>query len=225
MADKFGKVNFNDYKPLRDVIFESLREAIINGDLKPGERLLEIHLANKMGVSRTPVREAVRKLELEGFVTMIPRRGAMVADLSTKQIKEVLEIRASLDGLAAELACERITEDKLQQLKDIQQSFIVSVEKENIQNAIKRDVEFHERIYEAAHNDRLLSIVNNLREQMQRFRVMYIRDIRALKSLIDEHEEIINAIERKDKESARIAAQQHIDNQENEIAKRVVQSN
>lgn len=217
MADKFSKVNFNDYKPLRDVIFEALREAIIIGELKPGERLMEIQLSEKMGVSRTPVREAIRKLELEGFVDMIPRRGAQVADLSNKQIADVLEVRASLDGLATQLATQRITKDELDALKNIQAQFCSSVEKENIQGAIKKDAEFHDIIYSASRNERLVTILNNLREQVHRFRVMYIKDIGSLRTLIEEHDEIVRAIEQKDIAGGIQAAQDHIHNQEARI--------
>ena len=79
--------NTNDYLPLRDVVFNTLRESILKGEMKPGERLMEIHLANKLGVSRTPIREAIRKLELEGLVTMIPRRGAEVAQITAKSLR------------------------------------------------------------------------------------------------------------------------------------------
>ena len=108
--------NENDYLPLRDVVFNTLRTSILTGELKPGERLMEIHLADKLGVSRTPIREAIRKLELEGLVTMIPRRGAEVAQITEKNLRDVLEVRRALDALAVELACERITEDELAEL-------------------------------------------------------------------------------------------------------------
>ena len=81
----------DEYLPLRDVVFNTLRQAILTGEMKPGERLMEIHLANKLGVSRTPIREAIRKLELEGLVVMIPRRGAEVAQITWKNLKDVLE--------------------------------------------------------------------------------------------------------------------------------------
>ena len=96
--------NTNDYLPLRDVVFNTLRESILKGEMKPGERLMEIHLANKLGVSRTPIREAIRKLELEGLVTMIPRRGAEVAQITAKSLRDVLEVRQALDALAMELS-------------------------------------------------------------------------------------------------------------------------
>mgnify|MGYP000572707246 CR=1 FL=1 len=114
---EFEANNENDYLPLRDVVFNTLRTSILTGELKPGERLMEIHLADKLGVSRTPIREAIRKLELEGLVTMIPRRGAEVAQITEKNLRDVLEVRRALDALAVELACERITEDELAELK------------------------------------------------------------------------------------------------------------
>ena len=109
-------VNSDEYLPLRDVVFNTLRQAILTGEMKPGERLMEIHLANKLGVSRTPIREAIRKLELEGLVIMIPRRGAEVAQITWKNLKDVLEVRKALDVLAIELACERMTQEELQKL-------------------------------------------------------------------------------------------------------------
>ena len=111
--ENLTKLNLDEYKPLRDVVFENLRGAIVEGRLKPGERLMEVQLAEQLGVSRTPVREAIRKLELEGLVVMLPRKGAYVANMSLKDLIDVLEIRASLEGLAASLAAERITDEDI----------------------------------------------------------------------------------------------------------------
>ena len=218
-------MNLNDYKPLREVIFNTLREAIIVGELKPGERLMEVQLAEKMGVSRTPVREAIRKLELEGLVDMLPRKGAHVADLSVKDIMDVLEVRSTLDGLASMLSAERITDEELKELKHIHTQFINYVEKDNLQGSIKKDVEFHDVIYRSSRNDKLIQIANNLREQVQRFRVIYIKDYSSTRELIKEHVEILESITRKDPELARKCAQMHILNQEETIIKAVKKSN
>ena len=113
----FLQSEMNEFLPLRDVVFNTLRQAILTGELKPGERLMEIHLANRLGVSRTPIREAIHKLELEGLVTMIPRRGAEVAQITEKSMSDVLEVRRALDALCAELACDRITEAGLESLR------------------------------------------------------------------------------------------------------------
>ena len=117
------KVNMNEYLPLRDVVFNTLRQAILKGELEPGERLMEIQLADRLGVSRTPIREAIRKLELEGLVLMIPRKGAEVAKISEKSLRDVLEVRRSLEELAIELACQRMTEDDIKELEEAQEAF------------------------------------------------------------------------------------------------------
>lgn len=117
------KVNMNEYLPLRDVVFNTLRQAILRGELKPGERLMEIQLANKLGVSRTPIREAIRKLELEGLVLMILRKGAEVAEITEKNMRDVLEVRKALEELAVQLACEKITDEEIEEMKKAAEEF------------------------------------------------------------------------------------------------------
>jgi DNA-binding GntR family transcriptional regulator len=221
MAGKLTKVNLNDYKPLREVIFNTLREAIIVGELKPKERLMEVQLANKMGVSRTPVREAIRKLELEGLVEMLPRKGAHVADLSVKDIMDVLEVRSTLDGLASSLSAVRITDEELKELKHVQSQFVNYIDKDNLQGSIKKDVEFHDIIYRSSRNVKLIQIANNLREQVQRFRVIYLKDFSSSKELVKEHMDILDSILRKDPEASKMYAQKHINNQEETIIKAI----
>lgn len=225
MSRKLAKINLNDYKPLREVIFTTLRDAIIVGELRPGERLMEVKLAEKMGVSRTPVREAIRKLELEGLVDMIPRKGAHVADLSVKDIVDVLEVRASLDGLAALLAAERITDEEIDELNHVNSQFVSFLQKENLQGSIKKDVEFHEIIYRSSRNEKLIQIVSNLREQVQRFRVIYLKDYVNPKELEKEHKDIIDAICSKDSEISRKVAQNHIKSQQESIINAIKRSN
>lgn len=221
MGGKLSKVNLNDYKPLREVIFNTLREAIIVGELKPGERLMEVQLAEKMGVSRTPVREAIRKLELEGLVVMAPRKGAHVAELSIKDIVDVLEVRASLDGLATALCAERITSDEIKELKHVLGQLVGYIEKGNLQGSIKKDIEFHEIIYRSSRNDRLMQIISNLREQVMRYRVMYLKEYSNPKELIKEHMGIFEAITSKNGESAQRSAESHIKNQETAVIKAI----
>ena len=117
MTNNFD-VKMDEYLPLRDVVFKTLRQAILKGELEPGERLMEIQLAERLGVSRTPIREAIRKLELEGLVLMIPRKGAEVARISENNLRDVLEVRRTLEELAVDLACQRMTEEELEQMID-----------------------------------------------------------------------------------------------------------
>jgi DNA-binding GntR family transcriptional regulator len=174
-----------------------------------------------MGVSRTPVREAIRKLELEGLVEMLPRKGAHVADLSVKDIMDVLEVRSTLDGLASALSAARITDEELKELKHVQSQFANYVEKDNFQGTVKKDVEFHDIIYRSCRNDKLIQIINNLREQAQRFRVVYLKDYSNPKDIVTEHAEIIEAITGRDAAAAQVTAQKHIKNQEVAIIKSI----
>ena len=207
------QVTMDEFLPLRDVVFNTLRQAILTGELKPGERLMEIHLANKLGVSRTPIREAIRKLELEGLVTMIPRRGAEVAQITEKSMNDVLEVRRAMDALCVELACDRITPEELQDLKKACDTFEAAVKTDDIKQIAQADVALHDIIVQATGNQRLIQLVNNLSEQMYRYRVEYLKREDAHETLLAEHERIIETIEKRDKEEAMKAVSRHIDNQ------------
>ncbi|MBQ7775143.1 MAG: GntR family transcriptional regulator [Lachnospiraceae bacterium] len=211
------QIQMNEFLPLRDVVFNTLRQAILTGDLKPGERLMEIHLANKLGVSRTPIREAIRKLELEGLVTMIPRRGAEVAQITEKSMNDVLEVRRAMDALCVELACERISEEELKALENACDAFAEAVKGGDIKVIAKADVALHDIIVQATGNLRLVQLINNLSEQMYRYRFEYLKDTSQHQNLIEEHRMIYESIVKKDKQAASNAAKLHIDNQEKAI--------
>ena len=213
----FLQSNMDEFLPLRDVVFNTLRQAILTGELKPGERLMEIHLADRLGVSRTPIREAIRKLELEGLVTMIPRRGAEVAQITEKSMKDVLEVRRALDALCAELACDRITDEELENLRLACDAFETAVKTKDAKKIAQADVALHDIIVRATGNQRLIQLVNNLSEQMYRYRFEYIKDSSQHQNLIDEHRIIYQSIVFKDKKTAADAARTHIDNQEKAI--------
>jgi len=221
MENDFLELNLDNYKPLREVVFKSIRGAILSGVLKPGERLMEVQLAEKLGVSRTPVREAIRKLELEGLIVMMPRKGAYVADLSIKDIMDVLEIRTALEGLASGLAALRITDEEVEELKLTALHFHQAIEADDFDRIIQMDIEFHDRIFKAARNEKLIQINNNLREQVQRFRIMYIRKSNKSKDLVEAHYEIAEAISKRDAEMADKLAKKHIENAEKYIMKTV----
>jgi len=214
---KLNSIKLDNYKPLRELVFETLRKAIISGDLKSGERLMEVQLAEELGVSRTPVREAIRKLELEGLVVMVPRKGAYVAGVSLKDVAEVFEIRASLEGLAASLAAERITEDEIEHLERLLVQIKSCVDEGNIEKLIHKDEEFHDSLYKAARNEKLVQIINNLREQIHRFRVTSLTNPNRAKELFEEHKRIVEALADRDSDLARKITQEHIENVENNI--------
>ena len=217
----FLQSNMDEFLPLRDVVFNTLRQAILTGELKPGERLMEIHLADRLGVSRTPIREAIRKLELEGLVTMIPRRGAEVAQITEKSMKDVLEVRRALDALCAELACDRITDEELENLRLACDAFETAVKTKDAKKIAQADVALHDIIVRATGNQRLIQLVNNLSEQMYRYRFEYIKDFSQHERLVEEHRIIYESIVNKDKETAAEAAKTHIDNQKKAIIRQI----
>lgn len=205
----------DEYLPLRDVVFKTLRQGILTGELKPGERLLEMHLAQRLGVSRTPIREAMRKLELEGLVVMVPRRGAEVANISSKTLKDVLEVRDALDSLAVELACERITQEGLEELRQACDAFARTTREKELDatKIAKADVALHDVIVRATGNERLQQMISNLSEQMYRYRFEYIKDASFHARLIEEHERLYEYIRLGDKQKAVEEVTKHIHNQ------------
>lgn len=211
----------NAYLPLRDVVFKTLRQAILTGELKPGERLMEIHLANKLGVSRTPIREAIRQLELEGLVIMVPRKGAQVASITEKSMRDVLEVRLALEKLAVELACSRISDECKGKLEETLVEFEKATETGDASAIAKADVAFHDAIFVATGNMRLGQMVNNLAEQMYRYRFEYIKDESGHKRLKEEHRRIYSAIIEGDVSRAMEEISVHIKNQEESIIKQI----
>lgn len=209
----------DEYLPLRDVVFKTLRQAILRGELEPGERLMEIQLAERLGVSRTPIREAIRKLELEGLVLMIPRKGAEVAKISESNLRDVLEVRRSLEELAIDLACQRMTPEELGELRVTQEKFALAIKTGDAMQIAETDERYHEIIYDSTKNARLVQILNNLREQMYRYRLEYIKDEDKRQILLIEHEHILKALSLRHVQEAKQAIREHIDNQEITIRK------
>lgn len=217
MKEPNFEVTMNEYLPLRDVVFNTLRQAILRGELKPGERLMEIQLANKLGVSRTPIREAIRKLELEGLVLMIPRRGAEVAEITEQNLRDVLEVREALEELSVKLACEHATQAQIEEMKQAAKVFEESLSGDDVTRIAEADVAFHDAINMATDNQKLIQILNNLREQMYRYRMEYLKDRQSHSVLVREHEEILNALCARDAEKALDVTITHIERQRDHI--------
>ena len=217
------KVTMNEYLPLRDVVFNTLRQAILKGELEPGERLMEIQLAERLGVTRTPIREAIRKLELEGLVLMIPRKGAEVAKISARSLRDVLEVRRALEELAIELACQRMSEEDVGNLQKAQEDFKKAIAEGDAMKIAETDEHYHDVIYEGTQNAKLIQMLNNLREQMYRYRLEYIKDEDKRKILVLEHEKILKTVRERKVAEAKEAVREHIDNQEITVARNITE--
>ncbi|SHF13369.1 transcriptional regulator, GntR family [Caldanaerobius fijiensis DSM 17918] len=218
-----GMFQLENYKPLRELVFEHIKRAIITGELKPGERLMEVQLAEKLGVSRTPVREAIRKLELEGLVVMVPRKGAFVSDVSLKDIIDVFEVRETLEGLASYLAAERITKEEIDNLAEILKKTKENVEKGDSRGIIECDVKFHDAVFNASRNEKLIQIMANLQEHIHRFRIIYINMSERANKLVEEHGELLNAIKTGNAQQARKLAIKHVESIQREVIKELSQ--
>ena len=187
-------VTMNEFLPLREVVFQTLRQAILKGELKPGERLMEVALAERLGVSRTPIREAMRKLELEGLVVMVPRKGAQVASITEKDLTDVLEVRITLENFAIEKACTHMTEEDMDKL------WLAS---------------------KASDNARLLQVLTNMREQIYRYRLEYLKDELSRDKLLEEHRRLTDAIRRRDAAQAQRISFEHLENQRKAIIRSI----
>nr|WP_307990971.1 GntR family transcriptional regulator [uncultured Niameybacter sp.] len=213
MRENDTDMKINEYLPLRDIVFQTIRKAILNGELEPGERLMETQLGEKLGVSRTPIREAIRKLELEGLVVMVPRKGAQVAQFTIKDIEDVLQVRASLEALAAKLACKHMDERSFLKLQLIITEYEYAAKEDDIEVMIQKDIEFHDTIALASQNDKLIQLYNNMREQVQRYRIAYLKNTEQSNAVIAEHNEILKALKDGEEEVAAKLATKHIETQ------------
>ncbi|MBE5908112.1 MAG: GntR family transcriptional regulator [Lachnospiraceae bacterium] len=207
------KLDMDAYLPLRDVVFNTLRDAILKGELEPGERLMEIHLAEKLGVSRTPIREAIRMLEQEGLAITVPRKGAQVAKMTEKDLEDVLEIRDALDELAAIGACKHMSPEILEELNKAMKSFEEAIAAGEVRRIVEADEAFHNVIYRASDNPKLEAIALNLKEQMYRYRYEYIKDNADYSRLIAEHNAITEGLKNGDREYVREVMHTHLENQ------------
>lgn len=204
------KLKIEGYKPLGDMVFDSLRKAIVTGDLKPGERIMEAQIADRLGVSRTPVREAIKKLEKEKLIEMVPRKGAYVARITSKDVLDVLELRKLLEGFSALLASERMTSKEKQKLEKISKEFAKCIESGDKEGMIQKDNEFHSLIFSSTRNEKLMDIIKSLQDQFQRFREVYFNEFHDYGSIMLWHEKICSAIKEGRPQDASSAASSHV---------------
>ena len=206
------ELQMNEYLPLRDVVFQTLRQAILRGELKPGERLMEIHLAQKLGVSRTPVREAIRKLELEGLVSIIPNKGAYVTGITRKDVEDIYAIRSLLEGLCARWATAHITEKQLDALEENIYLSEFHASKGHAQKLTELDDQFHDILYEACSSKMLEHQLRDFHEYVRRMRKQNLSGSERGLEAVLEHKQIMEAICRKDADRAQELAALHMRN-------------
>jgi DNA-binding GntR family transcriptional regulator len=187
---------------LREKILENIRDAIISGSLKAGSKVSEPELAERFGISRTPIREAFRQLESEGYLTVIPRRGAVVSEFSRKEVEDFYAIKSILEGYAARCACKKLTPKELNRLQTINNRLAELAEAGDIKNFFKVHSDFHELFIKAADNEKLRELIMSLVNRFQRLRLMSLSLPERMEISVKEHEKIIEAFRNKDAETA-----------------------
>jgi DNA-binding GntR family transcriptional regulator len=200
------------YELLSQKVYRILKTEIIKGNLKPGTKLLEGKIAGQMGISRTPIREALRELVAEGFVKINPNQGIVVSNVSIEDIQEVLQIRGVLEGLAARLAAPIINGEEIKELERYLKQMEKFSNKNDILSYSEKDSEFHELILDICGNKRLIQIRGNLTDQAHRYRIRSLSIPGRVKYSLKEHQEILEALKRKDSEQADRLSQKHIEN-------------
>lgn len=203
-------VDLQIQKPLRELVYLELKHKILIGEIEAKTRLMEIDLAEKMNVSRTPIREAIRELAVDGLVTIEPRRGAYVSDISIQNMIDVFEVREDLEGLAAYLATQRITEDEKLALSKIHRLYELAIEARDKAQIVEYDEKFHTYIVTCSKNNTLIDMVRQIQELSLRFRYLYYDDETVFERIPKEHKHIMEAIVSGDAEKARLEADSHI---------------
>lgn len=210
MDAELKPVRINDLRPIREIVFMELKKAIFDGRIKEGEHLVENTIAEKMNVSRTPVREALRQLEAEGLVVNIPRRGAIVKGITLQDAEEIYDLREVLEGLTTRLACKNRTEEDINRLNDILNLMAEAVKEEDYCKYLNLHKGYNDIILNSSSNKRLQSMMKNIYEHLASLRSvsLYNKDRRVL--AIEEHRQIVNAIEKRDEVRAEKLAREHV---------------
>jgi DNA-binding GntR family transcriptional regulator len=191
-------------------IYNKLKKLIYYGDLSPGEKLSEVELTKKLNVSRTPIREAFRQLQMEGYITVLPNKGAYVSKLPPEKIEEIYDIVCLLEGFAAALAAQKVNDSGLNQLNKIQEKLDLSACRKKYRDYIKWNTEFHQWITRLSGNESLAQTIDELRTRIYRYRLISVTIPGYLEKYASDHVRIIQAIGKKDSGRAKKYMEVHI---------------
>ena len=211
------------HQTLREQIVSSLRDSIIKGELNPGQKPTEPELAEKLGISRTPIREAFRQLESEGFLTVIPRRGAVVSRITKKEIGDFYDLKSLLEGYSARIAAEKITEKGIEKLRKINEQLVVLAEKDDVDAFFSKNDEFHNTFISYCGNEKLLEFHKHLVQRFMRFRLGALSVPGRLQLSVKQHRNIIKALAENDGPLAETLVLEHALLSGVELAERVEQ--
>lgn len=190
------------HQTLREKILENIRDSILKGTLKAGERVSEPDLAERYGISRTPIREAFRQLESEGYLTVVPRKGAVVTALSERDVEEFYSIKSILEGYAARLAAEKLTDRDIERLETINERLAKLALAGDVKTFFRVHNEFHEQFIRASGNEKLLELIQQLLKKFDRLRIASLSLPGRMEISVQEHVKIIDAFKLRDGDTA-----------------------
>jgi DNA-binding GntR family transcriptional regulator len=203
------KKNVEKHLTLRERILETIRDAIMSGALKPGEKVAEPELAARFGISRTPIREAFRQLESEGYLTVIPRKGALVASFSAKDVEEFYAIKSILEGYAARKACSRLSSREISKLEGINDKLREIAAEGDVRHFFRVHNNFHDMFIRGAGNEKLHDMIAALLKKFQRLRLASLSKPGRMLISVEEHEKIIEAFRSRDAVLAEMLVQKN----------------
>ncbi|SDY57673.1 transcriptional regulator, GntR family [Proteiniborus ethanoligenes] len=210
MSIRLEPVRSNDLRPIREIVYEELRKAIFDGRIKKGEHLVESIIGEKMEVSRTPVREALRQLEAEGLVSNVPRRGAIVQGITKEDAVEIYDLREVLEGLVVRLSCKNITDEDIIKLKDILKKMEETISKKDDESYLNIHGDFNNIIFNRANSKRLQSMMTNIYDYLASLRSISLQKEDRRISALEEHRQIVYALEKRDEEAVEKLAREHV---------------
>ena len=203
------KKHVEKHLTLRERILETIRDAIMSGALKPGEKVAEPELATRFGISRTPIREAFRQLESEGYLTVIPRKGALVAYFSAKDVEEFYALKSILEGYAARKACSRLSTREINKLEAINEKLREIADEGDVRHFFKVHNSFHDLFIRGAGNEKLHEMIAALLKKFQRLRLASLSKPGRMRISVEEHEKIIEAFRSRDAVLAEMLVQKN----------------
>jgi len=206
-------------KSLTSIIFEKIREDILNGMYDPGEKIVEAKLADELGVSRTPVREALKQLELDGLVENIPNRGVIVKGVTAQDIKDIYTIRQAIEGIAAKWSVARMSQEELDSLKEIYELMEFYTFKKDVDKIFELNTRFHELIYMATNSRFLEHVLRDFQLFIKTTRYESLKSEGRMEHTLQEHKEILDAFINRDGEKAVEKIIEHISHSKDNFEK------
>lgn len=199
----------------RESVYQHIRDDITYGIMSPGEQIFEAAVAKKFSMSRTPVREAIRQLQMEGYITVVPNSGAFVSKISPQDIKEIYEIVALLEGYGVQLATQKVTLKEIKELKNLHQEVNAAAKKDDVRRYNQYNIRLHMSLIQASGNENLVTTIRSLRNRIYRTHYIGITIPGHYEEYIEDHREILDAMSKKDSVKARSLMENHIQRTKN----------